>query len=91
MEKAKSNERAARKVERVLQPKTFELYDIVNDPYEIKDLSNLPENKKKIATLRAKLKKLMTDCGESTKPPLETAPKTKKDKGKRRKIQKTSN
>jgi uncharacterized sulfatase len=90
MEKAKSNESAARKMERVLQPKAFELYNIVNDPYEIKDLSHLPENKKRIVTLKAKLKKLMTDCGESTTPPLETAPKTKKDKSKRRKIQKTS-
>jgi uncharacterized sulfatase len=90
MEKAKSNESAARKMERVLQPKAFELYNIVNDPYEIKDLSHLPENKKRIVTLKAKLKKLMTDCGESTTPPLETSPKTKKDKSKRRKIQKTS-
>ena len=80
----------ARKVNHILQPKAFELYNIVNDPYEIKDLSNLPENKKRIVTLKAKLKKLMTDCGESITPPLETAPKTKKDKGKRRKIQKTS-
>ena len=90
MEKAKSNESAARKMERVLQPKAFELYNIVNDSYEIKDLSHLPENKKRIVTLKAKLKKLMTDCGESTTPPLETSPKTKKDKSKRRKIQKTS-
>jgi hypothetical protein len=90
MEKAQNNERVARKVNHILQPKAFELYDIVNDPYEIKDLSNLPENKKKIATLRAKLKKLMTDCGESTTPPLETASKSKKDKGNRRKIQKIS-
>ena len=90
IEKAQNNQRVARKVDHILQPKAFELYNIVNDPYEIKDLSNLPENKKRIVTLKAKLKKLMTDCGESTTPPLETAPKTKKDKGKRRKIQKTS-
>ena len=90
IEKAQNNQRVARKVDHILQPKAFELYNIVNDPYEIKDLSNLPENKKRIVTLKAKLKKLMTEYGESTTPPLETTPKTKKDKGKRRKIQKTS-
>jgi hypothetical protein len=69
----------------VLQPKAFELYDVVSDPYEINDLSNLPEHQKRISSLRTKLKNLMTDCGESTTPPAATMPKKKKDKANRRK------
>lgn len=84
-EKAQTDETAARKVERVLQPKAFELYDVVSDPYEINDLSNLPEHQKRIASLRAKLKKLMTDCGESTTPPGPEEPKKKKDTTNKRK------
>ena len=84
-EKAQTDETAARKVERVLQPKAFELYDVVNDPYETNDLSNLSEHQKRIATLQAQLKKLMTDCGESTTPPKATAPKKKKDNTNKRK------
>ena len=79
-EKAKRNERAARKVQRVLQPKALELYDVVSDPYEINDLASQPEHQKRIASLQVKLKKLMTDCGESTTPPEATSPKKKKDK-----------
>ena len=90
-EKAQTDETAAHKIERVLQPKAFELYDVVNDPYEINDLSNLSEHQKRITTLRAKLNKLMTDCGESTTPPQATAPKKKKDKINRRKPRKASN
>ncbi len=85
MEKAKTNETAAHKVERILQPKALELYDVVGDPYEINDLSNLPEHQKRIATLRTKLKKLMTDSGESTIPPKAPAHKKKKDKTNKRK------
>ena len=84
-EKAKTDERAARKVERVLQPKAFELYDVVSDPYEINDLARRPEQQKRIATLQTKLKKLMTDCGESTTPPGPEEPKKKKDKANKRK------
>ena len=84
-EKAQTDETAARKVERVLQPKAFELYDVVSDPYEINDLASQPEHQKRIAMLRAKLKKLMTDCGESTTPPGLENPKKKKDKANKRK------
>jgi uncharacterized sulfatase len=69
MEKAKSNESAARKVKRVLQPKAFELYDIVSDPYETKDLASEASHEKRIKTLHDKLKTLMSECGESTTPP----------------------
>ena len=89
-EKAERNERAANKVQRVLQPKALELYDVVVDPYEINDLSNLPEHQKRIATLKAKLKKLMSDCGESTTPPEVTSSKQKKDKKNKRKPRKPS-
>ena len=84
-EKAQTDETATRKVERVLQPKAFELYDVVSDPYEINDLAGLPEHQKRISMLREKLKNLMTDCGESTTPPAATMPKKKKDKANRRK------
>ena len=89
-EKAQTDETAARKVERVLQPKAFELYDIVSDPYEINDLTSLPEHQKRIATLRTKLKKLMSDCGESTTPPEVMSSKQKKDKKNKRKPRKPS-
>jgi N-sulfoglucosamine sulfohydrolase len=79
-EKAKTDESAARKVERVLQPKAYELYDVVSDPYEINDLASQPEHQKRIATLQEKLKKLMTACGESTTPPEPEEPKKKKSK-----------
>ena len=69
MEKAKSNESAARKVKRVLQPKAFELYDVVSDPYETKDLASEASHEKRIKTLHDKLKTLMSECGESTTPP----------------------
>ena len=69
MEKAKSNKSAARKVERVLQPKAFELYDVVSDPYETKDLASKASHKQRIKTLHQKLKALMSECGESTIPP----------------------
>jgi N-sulfoglucosamine sulfohydrolase len=81
-EKADTDERAARKVQRVLQPKIVELYDVVSDPYEINDLSNLPEHQKRIPSLRAKLEKLMTDCGESTDPPEVTSREKKKKRTK---------
>jgi len=84
-EKAQTDETAARKVERVLQPKAFELYNVVSDPYEINDLAGLPEHQKRISSLRTKLKNLMTDCDESTTPPAATMPKKKKDKANRRK------
>ena len=84
-EKAQTDETATRKVERVLQPKAFELYDVVSDPYEINDLAGLPEHQKRISMLREKLKNLMTDCGESTTPPAATMPKKKKDKANRSK------
>ena len=90
MDEAKTNETAARKVKRILQPKPFELYDVVSDPYEIDDLSDLPEHKERIATLRTKLRKLMTDCGESTTPPEAPSPKKKKDKKNQRKPRKPS-
>ena len=89
-EKADTDERAARKVQRVLQPKALELYNIVSDPYEINDLASLPEHQKRIATLQVKLKKLMTDWGESTTPPEATSPKKKKDKTNQRKHRKPS-
>ena len=69
MEKAKSNESAARKVKRVLQPKAFELYDIVSAPYETKDLASEASHEKRIKILHDKLKTLMSECGESTTPP----------------------
>ena len=84
-EKAGRDERAARKIKRILQPKALELYDVAGDPYEINDLSNLPEHQKRIASLQAKLKKLMTECGESTTPPEVTSSKKKKEKKKQRK------
>ena len=90
MDEAKTNETAARKVKRILQPKPFELYDVVSDPYEIDDLSDLPEHQERIATLRTKLRKLMTDCGESTTPPEAPAPKKKKEKKNQRKPRKPS-
>ena len=79
-EKAEIDDEAARKIKRVLQPKALELYDVVSDPYEINDLSNLPEHQKRIASLQTKLKNLMTDCGESTVPPVITSARKKKDK-----------
>jgi len=85
MDEAKTNETAAHKVERILQPKPFELYDVVSDPYEINDLASQPEHQKRIASLQVKLKKLMTDCGESTTPPKAAATKKKKDKTNKRK------
>lgn len=90
MDEAKTNQTAARKVERILQPKPFELYDVVSDPYEINDLSTLPEHQERIATLRTKLRKLMTDCGESLTPPQAPTPKKKKDKKNQRKPRKPS-
>ena len=69
MEKAKTNKTAARKMERILQPKTFELYDIVSDPYETKDLAAKAKHKQRIKTLHKKLMSLMAECGESTTPP----------------------
>lgn len=90
MDEAKTNQTAARKVKRILQPKPFELYDVVSDPYEIDDLSDLPEHQERIATLRTKLRKLMTDCGESTTPPEAPAPKKKKEKKNQRKPRKPS-
>ena len=89
-EKADTDERAARKVQRVLQPKALELYNIVSDPYEINDLASQPEHQKRIATLKAKLKKLMSDCGESITPPEVTSSKQKKDKKNKRKPRKPS-
>ena len=87
-DKAERDERAANKVQRVLQPKALELYDVVVDPYEINDLSNLPEHEKRIATLQAKLKKLMG--GESIIQPEVTSSKQKKDKKNKRKPRKPS-
>lgn len=69
IEKAKTHATAARKVERILQPKTFELYDIVSDPYETIDLASKAKHKQRIKTLHEKLKSLMAECGESTTPP----------------------
>ena len=69
VEKAKTHATATRKVERILQPKTFELYDIVSDPYETKDLASKAKHKQRIKTLHEKLKSLMAECGESTTPP----------------------
>ena len=69
MEKAKTNKTAARKVERVLRPKSIELYDIVSDPYETNDLSSKPRHEQRIEAMHEKLKMLMSACGESTSPP----------------------
>jgi N-sulfoglucosamine sulfohydrolase len=90
-EKARTDETAARKVERVIRPNAFELYDVVNDPYEVNDLASLPEHQKRITTLQVKLKKLMTDCGESTTPPGPEEPKKKKGKANKRKPRNPSN
>ena len=69
MEKANSNKNAARKLERVLQPKALELYDVVSDPYETIDLASKARHEQRIKTLHQKLKALMSACGESTIPP----------------------
>ena len=80
MEKAKTNKTAARKVERVLRPKSIELYDIVSDPYETNDLSSKPRHEQRIEAMHEKLKMLMSACGEST-PRLGQATPSKGKKG----------
>ena len=82
IEKAKTHATAARKVERILQPKTFELYDIVSDPYETKDLAAKAKHKQRIKTLHEKLKSLMAECGESTTPPQASDQRKKKNQTK---------
>ena len=82
IEKAKTHATAARKVERILQPKTFELYDIVSDPYETKDLASKAKHKQRIKTLHEKLKSLMAECGESTTPPQASDQSKKKNQTK---------
>jgi uncharacterized sulfatase len=82
IEKAKTHATAARKVERILQPKTFELYDIVSDPYETKDLASKAKHKQRIKTLHEKLKSLMAECGESTTPPQASDQRKKKNQTK---------
>ena len=82
IEKAKTHATAARKVERILQPKTFELYDIVSDPYETKDLASKARHKQRIKTLHQKLKSLMAECGESTTPPQASDQSKKKNQTK---------
>jgi uncharacterized sulfatase len=82
IEKAKTHATATRKVERILQPKTFELYDIVSDPYETKDLASKAKHKQRIKTLHEKLKSLMAECGESTTPPQASDQRKKKNQTK---------
>ena len=69
IKKAENNQRVARKVNHILQPKAFELYDVVSDPYETKDLASKASHEQRIKTLHQKLKALMSACGESTIPP----------------------
>jgi uncharacterized sulfatase len=84
-EKAQTDETAARKVKHVLQPKAFELYDVVSDSYETNDLAFRPEHQERVKTMHEKLKKLMTACGESTIPPGPEEPKKKKGEANKRK------
>ena len=80
IEKAKTSAAAARKVERIIQPKTFELYDIVSDPYETKDLASKAKHKQLVRALHEKLKRLMAECGEATSPPQASDQKKRKTK-----------
>ncbi len=64
-ERAKSDHSAALKVERVLHPIRYELYDVQTDPYEVNDLSSNSEYRYLKAELLVLLKNLMVDSGES--------------------------
>ena len=79
---AKTDPAAAKKIERILSPREFELYDVVSDPYEMIDLASDPEHQARVAAMHQKLKGLMASCGESLTPP-ESAPGKRKG-GKKR-------
>ena len=56
------------KVQHVLHPKRYELYDIQKDPYETNNLGENPKYGSMKVELLAELKQLMADAGESLEP-----------------------
>lgn len=79
---AKTDDAATQKVNRIIKPNEFELYNVVDDPYEMTNLATSPENKERVETMHTRLKKLMSDCGESLVP---TEPAQKKKRTKKKK------
>jgi len=65
---SKEDAAIATKVQRVLHPKAYELYDIQKDPHEVNDLAENPEYLNVKTELLTQLKELMTDAGESLEP-----------------------
>lgn len=81
---APTDENAAEKMQRILSPTEFELYDVASDPYEMVDLADAPEHRDRVGQLHEALKGLMADSGEPLTPP-EFKPKEKKKRNAKRK------
>lgn len=65
VEKAKSDPDAQAKIDRVVQHPEFELYNIVNDPWELNNLANKPEYIQKVEEMHAQLKADMEKLNDS--------------------------
>ena len=65
MEKAKTDPDAQAKIDRVVKHPEFELYNIVNDPWELNNLANKPEYIQKVEEMHAQLKADMEKLNDS--------------------------
>ena len=65
VEKAKTDPDAQAKIDRVVKHPEFELYNIVNDPWELDNLANNPEYIQKVEEMHAQLKADMEKLNDS--------------------------
>ncbi|MEM1295330.1 MAG: sulfatase-like hydrolase/transferase [Verrucomicrobiota bacterium] len=61
---AEADQQAARKVEHVIHPKTYELYRIDEDFYETNNLATNPEHQERVEQLTADLEAFMKELGD---------------------------
>lgn len=67
-QQSNTDKTVAAKIEHVLHPKHYEIYDIQRDPYEIHNLADHEEHQNLKRKLLIELKQLLADAGESLEP-----------------------
>ncbi|WP_347839572.1 sulfatase [uncultured Draconibacterium sp.] len=75
LERSEIDSIAEEKVNRFLKHPQFELYDLVNDPWEMNNLADKDEFQAKITGLKMKLEKWMQEQGDTYSDYVEDAPK----------------
>ncbi len=75
---AQTDATAKSKVDRIISPQAYELYDVIDDPYELNDLAKQPEHAQRVDEMRQALLTMMTDVGEPIEPNVEEKKKGKK-------------